>query len=115
MSRSNLVVTVFPYSIGYRGEGFVANCGHRDSDATIYIAANIKHWRRVGKKHDWADVMTSFLSHETLHLAVTKVTDDKISMLLDNFFGDGEQYRREYHGLCKLAYHFYRHWNRRKK
>ena len=115
MTHKNLIVTLFPQRMGERGEAFVTNCEHKTTDRNIYITSNIQHWKKISKTNDWAHIMTSVLSHEDLHLVITKIESDRVSATLDNMFGDGIEYRREYHGLCKLDYHFYRKWNRRKK
>lgn len=107
-------IKIFEFNFGGRTEGLVMNCGHKNDDRTIYIANNPRHWRKV-EKHGWELPMASLISHETLHLVLTEVDGDKTSVALDTIFGDGHDYKNEYHGLCKLNYYFYHKWNKVRK
>lgn len=99
---SQKIITVYPANFG---EAFVVCCNHKHSDNTIYIASDRKgYWRKTFKKHDERDVMASIISHEVLHLVLTKIEGTIVSSVLDTLFGHGQQYKNEYHGLCHLGY-----------
>ena len=87
------------------------SCEHRKSDIAIYLIPDLEHWNKMSKKHDVIDIFTSVISHETIHLVLTKRVGDIYSVTLDSFFGDGHDYKREYHGLCNFNAVFYKLWN----
>lgn len=60
--------------------------------------ANYSSWKEYHRKGKIAEVATSLLSHETLHLTINKFSLTA-SERLDNLFGSSNNWERYLHGL----------------
>lgn len=93
-------------AIRFRGaEAYVYN-DEDDPDPTIFITGDLKYWAEKEVHHDWIDIMTSIISHETLHNVLLRICSNQTSAALDNLFGHGEAYSEEKDGLMKFDQHF---------
>jgi hypothetical protein len=71
-------------------------------DKTIYLYNNLKSWAEYEMTQDIIDVMTSTLSHESLHIVLDIIGQQRASTMIDILFGRGDQHKEEYNGLCKF-------------
>lgn len=79
---------------------------YHGGDGTIYLWNNLKTWAKYEMTQDPIDVMTSTLSHESLHIVMDRIGECKASLKLDDKFGKGDEHKAEYHGLCKFDKYF---------
>lgn len=86
----------FKGGVGKRGLMFVPYYGR--SRAFI---ANYSSWRKYSREGKIAEVASSLLSHETLHIAINKFSLSA-SANLDNLFGRSNSWERYHHGLGDL-------------
>ena len=82
--------------VGKRGLMFVPYYGR--SRAFI---ANYSSWREYSREGRIAEVASSLLSHETLHLAINRISL-AASANLDNLFGRSNSWELYCHGLGDL-------------
>jgi len=102
-------IAIMPYR--FNSEAMVFNCGHKGEDKTIYFVNDKQHWKKVFSENSISSVMTSIISHETLHLVLTDIESDLTSLTLDIPFGEGKKYRRDYNGLFNYDKVFCKYWN----
>jgi hypothetical protein len=60
--------------------------------------SNFKEWRKYDKRGTVAETAVGLLSHESLHMALNKVSD-RTSSKLDEFFGHCSYWDKYSHGL----------------
>jgi len=83
----------FRGGLGKRGLMFVPYYGR----SRVFIA-NYSSWREYHREGRIAEVATSLLSHETLHIAINKFSL-AASANLDNLFGSSNSWELYSHGL----------------
>lgn len=86
----------FRGGIGKRGLMFVPYYGR-----TRAFIANYSSWREYHREGRIAEIATSLLSHETLHIAINRFSLTA-SANLDNLFGRSNSWERYAHGLGDL-------------
>ena len=87
----------FKGGLGKRGLMFVPYYGTK----RVFIA-NYSSWREYAKEGRIAEVASSLLSHESLHIAINRFSP-RISAHLDNMFGRSNSWELYHHGLGDLS------------
>lgn len=82
--------------LGKRGLMFVPYYG-----TTRAFIANYSSWREYAREGRIAEVASSLLSHESLHLAINRFSVTA-SACLDNMFGRSDAWELCHHGLGDL-------------
>lgn len=86
----------FRGGLGKRGLMFVPYYG-----MTRAFIANYSSWREYAREGRIAEVASSLLSHESLHIAINRVSL-RASARLDNLFGRSDKWELYTHGLGDL-------------
>ena len=79
---------------------------YTEGDNTVYIYNNLRAWARYEMTQDPIDIMTSVISHEWLHLALSAIDEERAAVMLDIKFGQGDDHKAEYFGMCKFERYF---------
>lgn len=79
----------------------------RIGEPTIYLCSDLRHWANLEQKFGWDVIMTSVISHETLHTVLSDIGEEQASEDLDILFNKGGgDYAEDYHGLCRFEEFF---------